>query len=404
MRHFPEEILDAIGDGDAADELRSILTVGSARRASDVQLTALWRAFNVYLRWVGSPYRQIAELKNPTGATVPEVALDSLAGNVAYFLAAASDLLGSNPSTMHFRTLAYFAAEVELGVPATLAPFVRLNRPSLNRERLLGIAKLLVSMGPQWDGLSELFDLYLEKQGSLPSQDGWHPLPPSEVEWISGQLTRIDERRRSAAYSVSPDVETMLVPGLEGHRVSDVLHQIPQGNGPQILVSMLTPFDVQPHHDEELRAVSIDLRTTDDRPHRTYFYFPDDVVTNEYLKSVSARLREDENALVVAVEGVTFGAEASGRFLEDSCAVINPSLLVELVARLYARNTATVSSDEDDPDPLAEIFGTSGTSDVDIEPARRELSRVLLNNAPVLDRTDLENRLAYVDLVRPATE
>lgn len=80
---------------------------------------------------------------------------------------------------------------------------------------------------------------------------------------------------------------------------------------------MLTPFDVQPHYDEELRAVSIDLRTTDDRPHRTYFCFPDDVVTNEYLKSVSARLRDDENALAVAVEGVTFGAEASGRFLED---------------------------------------------------------------------------------------
>lgn len=404
MRHFPEEILDAIGDGDAADELRSLLTVDSARRASDVQLTAVWRAFNVYLRWAGSPYRKIAELKNPSGATVPEVALDSLAGNVAYFLAAASDLLGSNPSTMHFRTLSYFAAEVELGVPATLAPFVRLNRPSLNRERLLGIAKLLVSVGPQWDGLSELFDLYLEKQGSLSSQDGWHPLPPSEVEWISGQLTLIDERRRSAAYSVSPDVETMVVPGLEGHRVSDVLHQIPQGNGPQILVGMLTPFDVQPHYDEELRAVSIDLRTTEDLPHRTYFYFPEDVVTNEYLKSVSARLREDENALVVAVEGVTFGAEARGRFLHDSCAVINPSLLVELVARLYARNTAPASGDEADPDPLAEIFGATGTSGVDVEPARRELSRVLLHNAPVLNRTDLENRLAYVDLVRPASE
>jgi superfamily II DNA/RNA helicase len=403
MRHFPEAIADAIGRGDAAEELRSLLAVDSARGASDVQLTALWRAFNVYLRWIGAPYRQIAELRNPSGSMVPEVALDSLAGNVAYFLSAASDLLGSSPSTMHFRTLSYFAAEVELGLPASLSPLVRLNRPSLNRERLLGLARLLGRSESQWDGLSELFDLYLEKQSELSPEDGWHPLPPSEIAWISDQLSALDERRRSAAYSVAPDIEMLMVPGLDGHRVSDVLHQIPQGNGPQILAAMLAPFTVEPHYDPANRAVRIDLIAPNDQLHRTFFYFPDHVVSNAYLDSVSTRLGENENALVVAVEGATFGATDRGRYLQESCAIINPSLLVELVARLYARNSVEVSSGDGD-DPLFEIFGTTEPPALDVGTARRELSRVLLHNAPMLNRTDLENRLAFADLAPPARQ
>lgn len=402
MRHFPDEVVDAVGKGEAADELRGLLTVDSARGASDVQLTALWRAFNVFLRWVGSSYSQIAELKNPSSSAVPEVALDSLAGNVAYILSAASDLLGSNPTTMHFRTLSYFAAEVELGVPASLAPFMRLNRPSLNRERLLGVGRLLGKSDSHWDGLSELFNLYIEKQSTVvASHDGWHPLPESEVAWVSEQLVVLDERRRSSAYSVAPSIESMLVPGLEGLRVADVLHQIPQGNGPQILMAMLKPFAVEPRYEPELRAVSVELRTPDDQPRRTSFYFPDRVVNNSYLDSVSARLGERENALVVAVEGTTFGAVDRGRFLQDSCAIINPSLLVEMVARLYARNVVEDGESAMD-DPLDEIFGTTASRGVDIGPARLELSRVLLNNAPVLSRTDLENRLAFVDLVQNA--
>lgn len=398
MRNFALDIPDCFGRGAAADELVELLQVDSAVEATEEELTALWRAFNVYMRWIGASYSSISKLPNPSHTQIPEVALDRLSANVAYFIAAASDLLGSNPTTMHFRTLSYFAREVELGVPATLAPLLHLNRPSIDRERVLGISPLLTRDGLRWDGLAELFRAYLEEDQGIPrSKEGWHPLPGEETEQVLRELEALDRRRSSAAYSVAASVESMVVPGLDGQRVGEVLRQIPQGNGPRLVAAMLESFGLHPTIDMGRRAVLVELAAPDGTFQRTYFHFPDRTVDNDILDAVASSLSEHENALVVAIEGATFGAITRGRFLQDSCTIIDPGLLIEMLARLYSRNAAA-SVDELTDDLLDEIFGTPALPSLDAATARVELSRVLHNNSPMLSRTDLENRLAFLDM------
>lgn len=404
MRNFPKETPDILGIGAAAERLADLLQVDAAATATEEELTALWRSFNVYMRWAGLSYASIASLPNPSNTVIPEVSLDRLSANVAYFIAAASDLLGSNPTTMHFRTLSFFAGEVELGVPATLAPLLHLNRPSIDRERVLGIAQLLNRDGLRWDGLADLFNAYIDEAQGMPrGRNGWHPLPPDEVAWVLDRLAAFDKRRTSTAYSVAVAVESMMVPGLDGQRVGDVLRQLPQGNGPRLVAAMLGPFDLDPVVDETRRTVTVVLRRPDGSDQKSSLYFPDRAVDNDYLDIVSASLGDNANALVVAVEGATFGAVNRGRFYLDQTTIIDPSLLIELLARLYARNAASPVEDLA-TDLLDEIFGTPALPGIDAKAARTELTRVLLYNAPMLSRTDLENRLAYIDLVPAANE
>lgn len=403
MRNFGDDVVDCLGRGQTADELAALLDVDEAAASTEEELTALWRAFNIYMRWAGLSYVSLANMPNPSGVKISEVGLDRLAANVAYFIAAASDLLGINPTTMHFRTLAYFAGEVELGVPTALSPLLHLNRPSIDRERVLGISGLLSREGLRWDGLAELFKIYMEESKGVPprSQSGWHALPESEVDWVLDKLDDFDRKRSSAAYSVAADIESMILPGMGGQRVGDVLLQIPQGNARKIFTTMFESFGLTLAIGVDDRALVANLTKPAGGTQRTHIYFPSKTVDNALLDEVLQALDEGDTALVVATEGSTFGAITRGRFLEHACAIVDPSLMVEMVARVYSRN-AKSSVDVLAEDLLDEIFGAPELPEVDFELAQEDLSRVLLYNAPMLSRTDLENRLAYIDLAEGA--
>lgn len=395
MRNFPADISDFIGAGPTAERILELLDIEQAREATDSELTALLRAFNIYMRWAGFSYKAISGLPSTTGNPVTEVGLERLSGNTAYFLAAAADLLSGNPGSMHFRTLSYFASEVELGIPAILAPILRLNRPSVSRERILGIARLLERDDLRWDGLSDLFQAYVNESQAIPrANEGWYALSATEIQEITEELTAIDMRQAGAAYSVSPEAELMLVPGLEGMRVGDVLRSIPQGNAAWTISAMLKAFGNVVDYVPNTENVSISYKDHEGKEHTTTFHFPTEKVDNSLLDTIVAGLTDTENAMVVAVEGATFGAVNRGRFLTEPCSIIDPSLLVELIARLYSRNsTSPVLGNEDDL--LDELFGTPAMPDVDTSTAQSDLARVLLYNAPMLSRSDLENRLAF---------
>ncbi len=133
MRHFPPDaVADLIGHGSEADLLRRSIELpvqGTLDPERAAELTAIWRAFHVYLRWTGAPFAHLENIlqKDEPRWRLDESALVLLSEGAAYITSAASDLLGMNPDTMHFRSLGFFSTEVELGMPALLAPFLYLN-------------------------------------------------------------------------------------------------------------------------------------------------------------------------------------------------------------------------------------------------------------------------------------
>lgn len=334
---------------------------------------------------------------------ITDVALQSLSEGVAYIISAASDLLGMNPSTMHFRSLGFFATEVELGVPALLAPFLYLNHRGFDRERILGMRGIVNDPARRWDSLTDLFEQYLTTFGGMPkANDGdWAPLPEDVKGEIREVLRRYDAGRRGPL-RVLQDVGAMPVPGIPGRRVQDELQRVALGEGPQVLREMLNPFGLNEQLDGDGRRVSILFPGDEVSPgHRTTFVFSghDERVDHVFIDEVVAGLRAGENAMIVAVGGATHGAINRGRFLQEPAALIDPALLVELLARVYD-SYATEQIDQDpEEDLFGGIFQSAATQVLDVGGARRELRRQFLHNAPVLSRADMENRLAYRGVV-----
>ena len=129
LRHFPglsasvkTSNADVIGTGPEADKLRSVLDQHMSVDAETI--TALIRAVALLRRSTGVPFNVIARKLAAGKVEIRETALSSLADASAFIINAASDLLGIDPTSgMEFRSLEFFANEVEIGMPAALAPF-----------------------------------------------------------------------------------------------------------------------------------------------------------------------------------------------------------------------------------------------------------------------------------------
>jgi hypothetical protein len=103
--------------------------------------------------------------------------------------------------------------------------------------------------------------------------------------------------------------------------------------------------------------------------------------------------------MVVAVDGASHGAINRGRFLQDPVAIIDPALLLELLAKVHKRNADETTDPEDEDAGVYGMFGIAPPPRLDLDAAQEELRRLFLRNAPVLSRNDLENRLAYREIV-----
>lgn len=408
MRHFPDSVPDMIGTGAEADELRRLIELapqGTVSVDDATRVSAVWRGLHVYLRWTGLEFARMENLlqRDEERWRVDESALVTLSEGAAYIISAASDLLGMNPDTMHFRSLGFFSAEVELGMPALLAPFLYLNNRGMDRERILGMRAILKESDERWDGLAELFDIYVDKYQAIPRRNDpeWSQLPDDVIQSIRAELLNYDESRRGTAYRVIDDVGAMPVPGRPGRRVRDDLEQIARGEGIEVLYEILGAFALGAELNAEGDRVTVHFpRDSDHEAQSTVFIIPSRgiLVDNAFVDDVVRGLPLSVNAMVVAVDGATHGVVNRGRFMQDPVAIIDPALLLELLARVHKRYSDDVDDDDDDEDVYG-LFGVPTEQRLDVDGARQELRRLFLRNAPVLSRNDLENRLAYREIV-----
>lgn len=405
LRHFETDVTDAVGNGAEADDFRRFIQTADSSSTDTAVLTAAWRALLIYLRWAGMPFD---EIENPLKTDqeewhVNETTLTALSESSAYLANAASDLLGLNPQTMHFRVLSYFSTEIELGVPAILAPFLFLRHRGMHRERVIGIQRVLSRPSLRWDSLSELFRHYVDVFDGIPVVGKeWLPLPAHTVTEVISQLDAYDDRRQKVAYAVDARVGSLRVPRSSSVTVRDELASVAQGDGPAVLARLLAPFGLMVEVSGDRVWVTLPAEAGKSEQ-RTLIIFPSTMVDNLMVDELVERLGSNENALVVAVKSATYGVVNRGRFLLDPVAIIDPSLLVELLARLYGIHLVR----DEDPDAEEDLedyeafrvsLGGERPLAFNAELARTDLRRMFLNNAPVLSRADLENRMAYRDL------
>ncbi|WP_024818146.1 DEAD/DEAH box helicase [Arthrobacter sp. 31Y] len=375
------DLTDVVGTGRKADELRFKLDddrLGS--RATTPQLTALWRAA-VLLRWWGArPFAELERLVPYNRIIIDETDARQLAQIVATLIDAAGDYLGSAPTDMVFRSLSMFASELEIGLPIALAPLVRMNHRATHRERLSGMVPMLLDETERWDDLEELLDRYVERSGGTPMNGAWQPLRGEQTEEIRVHLKVQRDLHDEASLVIGSKWADKFVPRSSMFTMDENMSRVETGEGLRVVAELAEPLG--------LRAKSLpgDLpRTLLEMPNgdSVLIVLPHKRVDREMIRGVLADLGRAKNAIILAVRGASEGVLHRSRFLSEPCAVVAPSLFLEMLARVYERFVEVEDS-------------LSSTNDnVDTQGSTVLLGRLLINNAPVLTRNDLENRMMH---------
>lgn len=377
---------DVIGNGILADELRNLLTIdNTVDIASDEQITALWRSTTLLHWWGGAPFQKLETKIGGEQWLVGETDLRQLAENVSNTIAAASDYLGTDPKDMTFRSLLLFSQEIETGLPTVLSSLVRLNERAMHRERLIGLLPILFDPDIRWDNLPELLEKYFTDSEGRPARTrNWQPLTPAIVERVAKHLHEQQKLIDDAAFSVPDTVSADYVPKESSRTISDHLKSFDTGSGVMVLEDLIDAFALEQDSisNGELRGTTVRLP---DGLGQVILLVANQQVTQATVDCVIASLGNAVNAMIIATKGSTAGVVHHSRFMTERCAVVEPSLFLEMIARVYRKF-------ESEPD----VFGDTTP---DIAASARLLARMLLNNAPVLTRSDLESRLRHDDLV-----
>ncbi|WP_196248355.1 DEAD/DEAH box helicase [Rhodococcoides fascians] len=380
-----DEAKDVVGTGIMADELRALLTAeDAADRATPAQLTALWRATTLLHWWAG---RSFSKLETAIGRElwlVGETDLRQLAENISNTLASVSDYLGTAPEDMTFRSLLRFSQELEVGLPTVLSSLVRLNERAMHRERLRGLLPILFDPSVRWDNLPELLDRYFEKQEGRPERSReWKPLTPAIVKRIERHLEQQQSLLDDAAFSLPESVSNDVVPRGASRSVGDHLVRFDRGAGVDVLVELIEAFELEYEEldDADFGGVSVTLPGGSGN---VLIVVAASQVNHRTLDRAVELLGTASNVMIIATRGSTAGVTHHSRFMTERCAVVEPSLFLEMIARVYSKF-------ESAPD----VFGETTP---DVEKSATLLSRMLVNNAPVLTRMDLENRMRHDDL------
>jgi hypothetical protein len=395
FRHFGQLTRDVIGAGTIADGLRASLTTNDILGAPGREhATALWRALVLLKRWAGSPLTDIEQIAQ---SGVPdEVAIQQLGQGVAYAIGAAADMLAIDPSDMTFRTLQNLETEVEIGLPAVLATLVRVNHRSMNRERLLGLLPYLEDPALRWDSLADILQKYFEDTGARPSTNPgrgqraakWEPLSPSTVAKVTAEIRKIESDRKRFALSLAQPWAGHHIPRDYELTMAEDLEKVAGTGGLQIICELLEASGLS----VEMAAGSperlIITYGDGDGKESTLLQIARDVVNQATVDEVMATLQPHQNILVIAAAGATHGVVHRSAYRYEACAVVDPSLFFEMIARVYDKNFHEENG----------FLGSAGQ--LDMEANARMLRLMLLNNAPVLSRSDLENRLVSGDIAQ----
>lgn len=397
FQRFAPAVEDAIGQGPEADAVRALIQSPAGR--TDVERTVLWRAAVLTLWWAGESLKNLETALDGGKWAVGEVSIHQLAENAAYIIGAASDCQGVHPTDMSFRTLQHFAAEVETGLPTVLAPLLRTGHKTMNRSRLLPMIGLLEQSDARWDHIVDLLAVYTELMSGHPanqsrkSKEFWAPLTDEHLTKIRHSVD-LERARRSRIYWTLPHQwRSATIPrGDQGQLLSEYLDRLNSGTESLDVVEELLVeigFDEGKDFttDDAARRITIDVGATDGRAHRTQIEIADVTTTvdHAFIDARRTGLGADENYVIIDTGGCSDGVYFRSDFLDDSCVVVHPNLFVEMIARVYFSQ----ESGEDE-----------NSLEIDYEATKSLMSRLLLNSAPVLNRTDLENRMAGLTLAR----
>ncbi|WP_394254505.1 DEAD/DEAH box helicase [Pseudoclavibacter helvolus] len=388
------EVVDLVGNGLRADALRVAIEQGDAdiSTMSDGQLTALWRAVVLIEWWGGCP---IAEIEGFVGGDsrlrVDETDVRQLAEGIASVFALVADYLGTAPRDMTFRSLLVFSQELEIGLPSVLTSLVRTNDRSMHRERLLGILPALVETRFRWDDVTELIDWFHASSGGVPQtkngkgRSEWSALTPEDLRRVAGLLDAQLLLAKESTLRLPGDVAERRVPAGSSVMMGEMLREMTSLHGAlDIVGELFDAFEVE--YDRVGGGVEFIARFADlDGPVKVLI--ADERVDQEFIATTLAGLGDAVNAVIVTIAGSSAGVLHHSRFLVDRCAVVEPNLFLEMFARIHKRFSV-----EDE-------YGQSWNDEFDTEAAAALLGRMLVNNAPVLTRSDLENRLRHDDLV-----
>lgn len=173
---------DLIGVGAAAAHLRRLI-YGPGPEPEAAELNALLRACALMLWKSGCPFKEIEDALQ-TNLEVAVKALGTrtvlvhpqdvrmLGENTSYLFDAARELTGVRPQGTLFRRFEALGESVEFGVPAAIAPLVRLPlRGATHRERVVGLVGLMKSdpsIG-RFDSLADVVDRYMRRPKEKPS-------------------------------------------------------------------------------------------------------------------------------------------------------------------------------------------------------------------------------------------
>lgn len=391
-----DDVLDVCGTGARADALRAVIEQAheDIRSISPRQLTALWRAV-VLTEWWGG--RTVSRLETmiggDAGLLVDETDIRQLADGIANVFAMLADFLGSAPQDMTFRSLIVFSQELEIGLPGVLTSLVRTNDRSMHRERLLGLLPVLAESDYRWDEVTDLLSWYQQASDGIPldskgrrADREWSTLTPESITRVAELLDKQRLLEEESTLQLPNGIDSVRIPANSPATMADLMKEMERGESIEVIEGLLDAF--------EIRYDRIDNRRVEFLVHVPGLSGPvkllvaDRTVDQEYVAGVIESPDNAINSVVVTLAGSTAGVLHHSRFLVDRCAVIEPNLFLEMFARIYLRFSPAV--DEYDLD--------EGDGDFNAEAAAELLGRMLVNNAPVITRSDLENRLRHDDL------
>lgn len=454
IKWLPDQ--DLVGDGPAADELRT-LVLGVHREDPEdrVALNGLLRACVLLLWSYGAPMEviefairrnvrvRLVERGRNRWRAVALHATDvrSLGELASYVFGAATELLGVRPVRGSFRRLQQMGDALQVGVPAQLAPLTRLNLASTHRERIVYLSRVI--HGKTFDNIADVVDKYLRLPDPLPKNAEARrrvrliSLSPAERAEIRHQLERKEGRRGERLSQLPATYRRVHIPGL-GQRFGWAADNLcePEAQGLEKgFTRLLQACGLSVRASPERPFIEVSERSEPGAP-----VYAVRIVTSKITAQSVGELAASAHILV-AVGGMTLGVGQSLSIKQTvGTVLIEPALMLEAMARVVKLHSDEdlEGDDEFDPYDIGHLLGINGEVDsgdsenIEVEPtdedgetarhqeledelmlgvtgplgdgmelAGKELLSVLLAAPPVVTRSDLNRLIAGLRVAAP---
>ena len=370
---------DLIGEGAEAQRLRRFIN-GPGPVPEPGEINALLRACALMLWKSGCPFKVIedalqANLEVTTQGTgsrtirIHAQDVRTLGENASYLFDAARELTGVRPQGTLFRRFEALGESIEFGVPAALAPLVRLPlRGATHRERVVALVGLLKNNPDmsRFDSLADLVDRYMRRPRTRPSDPvaarrlARITLTDDERAKVREELNAI-ERRRRKGFRLPREFRNEPLPGKAAYTLEEALQRLRRrdsDNTPRQAVGILRRFGIHATEDPEDGLITLASVL---RPElRVRMSVQTNVVTINDLNAVRGYAD-----VILACAGATDGVRAADLSPKGgNPVVIQPGILLEAAARV-TQLVGPADTGDSEMVPLPSDFDLPETPDGD---------------------------------------